>query len=344
MPVLDRPFGRSGFAVLEVVTVAALAVMVAALLLVAGDRSRRSARLGEDIADFRQIGGMTGAFAGDHTGLFWTFSWKKGDAKSKYGDLNNDPTDMTAAASQAVDILRRVAGREDIPKISNWFAHPFYSHLVLADYMQTGGGLPSRTFISSGDANRLLWAGDPQGFDQGKFGAQQPPPGSTNKRWPYSSSYEMTTAFFDKSAVGERISQAGTHATFLLPAAGDYGGKAIDATAFPSRKVLLHDGHARHFGRYGAKATQPFFSHPTARLPFLFVDASVVVHWTVRGNKGWRPNSPDSADPTAFYYEPQTWAPPTVSGGPVELVAGYMRWTRNFIAGRDFGGPEVGRP
>jgi hypothetical protein len=331
-----------GFAALEVVAAAGIAVVAAALVCVAGERTRRAARLGDDVEDLRRIGAMTGAFGGDRGGVFWTFGWKAGESKSIYPDLNNAATNLQAAANEAVDILRRVAGREDLPPISNWYPHLMYSHLVLEEY--AGGGLPSGLWISSADANRLAWAGDPEGFDAGEFGDDQPPPSASNKRWPYSGSYQLGTSFFDTSAPADRICQTAVHTGFYFGTAAVAEGKAVADTAFPSQKVLLQDSHARHFGGYGPNAAPPFFAAPGARLPYLFVDGSVRVHATADGNKGWQPQNPLNTNPTVITYFPSSWEPPTVSGGSSEDFAGHARWTRGFLAGRDFGGPEAGTP
>jgi hypothetical protein len=339
------PSTRRAFAAAELAALLVIAAVVACVLLVAGDRARRAARLGEDTANLRQIGSATHAFGADKADLFWTFSWKKGESKSAYPDLNNAVSDLQAAANQAVDILRRVAGREDMPKIFNWVPHLGYSQLVLQDYLFEQGGLPSRTFISAADKNRLLWAGDPKGFDQNKFGPKQPFAGPENKRWPYSSSYQLATSFYDKGAVGQRISQGGmAHNLFLIPPVATLGGKAIADTAFPSHKVLLHDSFAWHFTRFGPKAAAPYCTLPEARLPMLFVDGGVRVMAAPASNKGWQPNTPGSANPSSIIYQPQTWEEPTPSGQPSQGTIGAYRWTRNYLAGRDFGGPEIGPP
>ena len=343
LPVRPGPRGRA-FALPETAALAALAAVVAAILAVCGDSARRAARLGEDQANLRQLGAVTAAFGSDNAGQLWTFTWKAGQNPSSYPDLQFSASDVEAGANQAVDILRRVAGREDIPKITSWFSHLLYSHLMLYEYLDLEGGVPSRAFISPGDANRLLWAGDPAGFDEGKFGLKQPTPSAANKRFPYSASYQLSTSFYDISAVNDRIYQSGVHSAYITSTDTLLGGKLISATAFPSQKVLLHDPYAWHFGRYGPNNAYPFYAFKEARSPLLFVDGGVRVRATPTGNPGWLPINPSSPIPMTVSYAPATWEQPTVNGGSAQNATGYYRWTRNYIAGRDIGGPEIGPP
>ena len=56
-------------------------------------------------------------------------------------------------------------------------------------------------------------------------------------------------------------------------------------------------------------------------------DGHAALMKTADANPGWQPNNPNSPNPT--------------------LIGGYpgaYRWTRSFLAGRDFGGPEIGPP
>ena len=326
---------RRAFALVEAAALLVVAVGVAALLLVFGAEQRRQGRLGEDISKLRTIGELTSQYAADNADLFWNFSWRKGQSLSQYPDLNNATDDLSAAANQAVDILRRVAGREDIPRISAWIPHVAYAHLPLLDYSKE---LPDETFISAADTHRLKWSRDPRGFDQGAYTPAPPGvPGDPNaKRWPYSSSFQLPTAFYDKSPVSGRISQAGGYNFFTVPSNAVLGGQPRSAVAFPAHKVLLHDSHARHFG-----VKQPYCTLDPSRLPLLFADGSVHVKGAIESNAGWIPTTPTSAASTFFTYQPSAWEPGTFSGGVSENAIGRFRWTRGFLLGRDFGGPEA---
>ncbi len=333
---------RPAFVLLECGIVVAVGAALLALLLIMGAGARRHARLGEDLAKLRQIGSLTSDYAGDNNDQFWSFSWKKGQSLSQWPELNNATSDQQAAANQAVDILRRIANRLDIFPITGWVPQVLYNHLALGDHL---GRAPDSLFVSSMDKHRLKWSADPKGFDQGWYqpAPQGSPPGTNNgKRWPYSASFVVPTAFYDLSPVASRISQATTQGTYNVPPSASLGAATLAATACPALKVLAHDQHGRHFGKRVA-----YCAHPQARLPVLMVDGGVGARTASDANPGWQPNAPTWATPTTFQYAPDVWEPPTMSGAPVEIIdAGRFRWTRGTatehgIAGRDFGGPET---
>lgn len=317
------------------------------MLLILVGESRRCARLGEDLAKLRQISAWTGGYGADNSDQFWSFSWKKGQVYTSTSSTiplwTPAASDLVAGSNQAVDILHRVAGREDILAMQTWSPHTGYSHLVLADAFKSE--LPSLTFVSAADKHRTRWARDPAGFDAGQY---QPAPTGTSpgsnagKRWPYNSSFLLATSFFDQAAVPQqRIFQAATHSTYFVPN-GALGPRLQAETAFPSHKAFLHDGHGRHFG-----TRVPYCVLPEARLPVLFVDGSVSVRAAADANPGWRPGFPTETTPMIFTYVPDAWEPPTLSGAATDPVpAGRFRWTRGTatehgIAGRDFAGPET---
>ncbi len=338
-----------GFAIVEATAVVVVGAILLAMLLVLGGESRRNARLGEDLAKLRQIGAWTGSYAADSNDLFWSYSWKKG--VQYVPSIPAASSDREASANQGVEILRRLANRTDMPLIPLWLPHLTYSHLVLEDHLKSA--MPDFIFVSSADKNRLTWARDPYGFD-----ACQYPPQAGNcrdpnsKRWPYSSSFQMPTAFYDGSPSFYRIVQTIIHNFYGAASGTVLGGRSISEVAFPAQKVLLHDLFGRHFG-----AHQLYFGYPTARVALLFADGSAGVRATSDSNPGWRPTDPGSASLTTYNYAPGLqggsmgntgqWEPPTLNGQPSEAInAGYYRWTRGTatqhgIAGRDFGGPET---
>lgn len=333
-----------GFAMIEAVAFVAIAALLAALILIAGGDSRRQARLGEDIAKLKGFGAATGSYAADYSDLFWSFSWKKGAMLSQYPDLNQQAqaSDLAAASAQGVDILRRLAGRQDILPINNWYPHVSYAHWVLSEYLVKP--LPDFESISAADERQRTWARNPPGFDAGLY---PPGPGSvpwfpspgTNagKRWPYRSSFQLPAAVSDSSTPPNRVSQSEFHNNYVVQVAAQLGARPTSEVVFPAHKALMWDGHARHFG-----TRQPYCTHDQARLPILFADGAVSVRAAKDANPGWLPNT--LASQTNFYYLPDAWEPPTMSGQPTEQVIGRFRWTRgcptNTLTGRDFGGPE----
>lgn len=323
-----------GFSAVELVALLIVVPVIAALVLIAGSDHRRLARLGDDVAHLKEIGTATAQYQADNGDLFWTFSWQPGHGyQTQYPDLNNATTSLDAAANQAVYLLRTKAGRPETPIIMGWLPHPSYGHLVLIDYLP--GGLPNRAVVSSEDRVRQQWASDPACFDLGCF-ACEPGNGGGNIRWPYSASFMPGVAFFDQSPVGSRVNQASlqynlyyTYGTSVL------GGAMLSGVAFPSQKVLVHDQNARHFG-----SRRPYCTHVEARLPLLMVDGSVPVRAAANANPGWDPNQPTNPlAPQIVYSSPPCWDPPSLQpGGDYAYVR--FRYTRQGIAGRDFGGPE----
>lgn len=324
-----------GFVMRELMAMLAVAGVVACVLMVLGARARQTAMAAEDLAKLHEIGSLTGMYASDHKDVYWGFSWKAGQSLSQYPDLNNATTDIQAGADQAVDILRRRAGRTDIPKITGWIPHIFYTHLPLEDY--AGQAPANRLFVSSGDVNRLKWASDPLGFDQGKFLPCQPTPSAVQKRWPYSSSWQMPPAFFTKEWSGSNaLVNSGSFSLYQTPAGLSVMQQAVSVVAFPSQKVLLHDFGARHFGRQG------LYANPEARVATLIADGHGEVLMTKNTNPGWNPSSPTLPGPLVLAYTPSCWDPPLM-GNQDNLPTGY-RYTREGLFGRDFGGPEVTIP
>lgn len=329
------PRRAEGFALTEVAATVVVACTLLVLLAIMSAEDRRQGRLGEDLSKLRQIGAWTAAYGADNADQFWSFSWRKGQSLSQYPDLNNAATDVQAGANQAVDILRRVAGREDIPPIAGWLAHSYFGHLTLADYATSQ--TPSLTFVSAGDAHRLRWARDPAGFDQGIYQPAPPQgPGNAHSRWPYGSTFELATTFYDASEPPNRISQGVQHFGHQIPASAVLVPRLSAAVAIPSQKAHLISAFAWHFG------TPLHCTIREARAPFLFIDGSVRVQTSADANRGWVPNAPWAGVASVYSYEPRPWEPPIPGGGTgYSIDAGRFRWTRGFLAGRDFGGPEA---
>jgi type II secretory pathway pseudopilin PulG len=337
--------GRA-FALAEALVVALVVGLLVAVLVVSGERARRTAMMGEDLSNLRQIGQLTGQYANDFEDKIWSFSWKKGQSLSQFPDLNNAGTDLQAAGNQAVDIMRRLGGLSpaQAPKQSAWLAFSSSNHLPLIEYagLQTPSLDPTKTstrmFIGSGDKVRLLWASDLDGFLKNKFLPLQPTGSSgIGFRFPFQSSYRVPFHLISASFGQFAISSVGWNTYTVLDGA-TFDAKTLSSVVFPSNKVMFHETHGRHYGQ-----RQPFFSVDTgeARVPLLTVDGAADVRATRDGNKGWVPSNPNSTSPTQYQYNPSVWDPPTVSGGAIDQCYGSYDYTRSAEKGRDFGGPEV---
>lgn len=328
---------RAGFTLIELLVVIAIIALLIGILLPALGEARRTGRLGVCLANMKQLGTATHTYAADFQDRLFAFSWKKGSTLSKYADLNNPTDDLRAAVFQAVDIFRRRADREDIMPPPAWNPHALYTHLVIQDYLASR--LPEKLVVCTEDRNRLLWQTDPKGFDAGLF---QPAPAGVPgnpdmRRWPYSSSYQTTTAVYDNSRVGLRVTQGPNHNQTIMPTTANLGNKKLSDVQFPSNKVHLHDGHQRHFGK-----NQDYACYPSARVTTLICDSSVGIYKAGDSNRGWLPNNPTLANATVFAYTPDLWEPATQSGGPSDPgIIGYFRWTRGWNSGVDFGASEV---
>jgi prepilin-type N-terminal cleavage/methylation domain-containing protein len=339
MPDLRRG-SRRGFALPELAAVVAVVALTLAVALPAARRARLAGWGAVDSENLHRFAAGTTAYAADNGDRYWGFSWRRAmepgeELPTEYEDLKTkNDSDLRAAVAQAIDILRRKAGREDINYISNWFAHSYYSALPLYDYV--GQEMPALWGVSPADRFRVDWSQDPAGFDQGVFLPCQPVPSNDNKRWPYSSSYQLPTAFFDQGAPGNRVEQAqGAQNFYTIPGLADLFAYRLADTAFPSQKVHLHAGTEQHLGEYAddceAAAPDGFYRRDS-RVVGLFADGHSGLMTTSDANPGWQPNHPESPEPTLL------------SDDGVNFYPGVYRWTRNGIFGRDFGGPEVGPP
>jgi prepilin-type N-terminal cleavage/methylation domain-containing protein len=332
-----------GFTLIELLVVIAIIALLIGILLPALGEARRTGRLAVCLANMKQMGTATHSYSADYQDRLFAFTWKRGHSNSKYPILNTPAaSDVGAAAEQALDILYRRADREDIPAgglINSWIPHVLYTHLVIQDYLASR--LPEKLVVCPEDFHRNLWQTDPRGFDDGLF-LPAPPgvPGDPNqKRWPYSSSYQVTTAAYDRSLPPNRIyhDTSVDHSHYWVPGGCNLGNTRLGDVTFPSRKVHMHDQYQRHSGK-----TQIYFGYPQAKVPLLMHDSSVDIYATQDSNKGWQPNFPTSG-PCFYNYAPTPggWEPPPINNPTTEVITGYYRWTRGFLKGVDFGAIEI---
>jgi hypothetical protein len=93
----------------------------------------------------------------------------------------------------------------------------------------------------------------------------------------------------------------------------------------------------------GGGARRWFFAYERVRTPILFADGSASVRSMSDANRGFDPSNPGGQQGARIGYAPEAWEPPTLNGAAQEFVWAHIRWTREGLLGRDFGGPEVQR-
>ncbi|HZW07793.1 MAG TPA: type II secretion system protein [Phycisphaerales bacterium] len=339
---------RAAFSLVELLVVIAVIAVLLSIILPALAGARKTARAAVCRSNLKQFGASAASYAVDFRGAIFSFTWTvrfngtaHPAAPTQYADLAVAPGEMyfdtEMNARQATDIIRRRSRSEPaFVKPQPWIPAVDYSHLVLLDYLSVE--LPVPTAACPEDRPLKLWQGDVEAFNAGLFGAEQPSfdtfEGRVMRAKPYSSSYEVVPAAYDRSEAGARVSQgAGGQYYYGTNSFTKIGGLRMDQVAFPSLKVHMYDTIQRHGRR------KLFFAHPEVVQPVLQFDASVLDRATGDAGLGWRPNQPE-AGPTIITYKPYPYEPPTSTGAVSEDFPGRYRWTRGGLKGVDFG-PEV---
>ncbi len=314
---------EGAFVLHEALAIIAMIALLIAAVAVGLAESRRQASLGDSLANLRPFAIGTGAYGADNAERIWTFSWREG--VQYVPGVPSAASDAQAAANQAVWIIRRRAD-PTMPLVTGWLPHISYSHLVLADYLDTS--LPERWWASPEDRQLLSLQSSAPG-------------GGAGSRPRYGSSYELPPCFWSPDArllnpTINTIAQGSTHTVYTVPTATPLGFRRLDEIRHPAHKAMMFDRYQRHFGPQVA-----FFAYDVARVPVLAADGAAALRQSADANPGFRPNSPTSSSPTTFNYAPTGSEPATLSGASQEQVTGRIRWTRSGLRGRDFGGPEV---
>ncbi|MCH7792140.1 MAG: type II secretion system protein [Planctomycetes bacterium] len=342
---------RMGFTLIELLVVIAIIALLIGILLPALGEARRSAKLAISLSNLRQFSIAAATYASDFEDRIYAFT---SAPSTQWPMLRPDPAPNTAvpnAAKQAVDIIRRRTGRDNFPLPAAWIPHVLYTHLVLNDYLAQR--LPEKMVVNPEDEHRLNWQIDPiNNHDLGVWQPYQEPQGETGpvppdqKRWPYSSSYQVVPASYDPEQSrwsGERfpLSQGGSSHSYNTTDVNRLGNLRMSSVSFPATKVHVMDSEGRHSGRQDI-----YYAYPEAKVTIHMFDGSATFRSTSEANLGWHPRRPSTRPPargayTVFAYTPSDWEARTLNGQTSELVKGYYRWTRGGLKGVDFDSGEI---
>ncbi len=335
---------KRGFTLIELLVVIAIIALLIGILLPALGEARRAAKLAISLSNLRQFSVAGATYASDFDDRIYAFT---GAPNSKYADIRATQTaaqpPLRHAVGQSIDIIRRRTGRDTFPIPNSWIPHVLYTHLVLNDYLAQR--LPEKMVVSPEDEHRINWQDDPQNLhDRGAWQPfQNPESGAvppSQWRWPYSSSYQVVPATYDKNQSRwndprlPRLSQT-THNGYSVPNV-PLGDLRMSTVAFPGSKVHVMDSEGRHSGR-----VDRYYAHDDAKVVVHMFDGSAAFRSTADANKGWDPARSSSRNPARINYNPRSWEAPTIEPGRPDRVAGYYRWTRGGLKGVDFEANEI---
>lgn len=345
---MDRSKIR-GFALRDCIAMTLCAGLAGILLVPAAVGVETQSRLQVCVSRLKRIGDTREMYAGDNAGRFGTLrsvvgpvQWQSLGARTY---ANTTAHELQSTADQAIDIIRRRGGRDDMQAIEGWLSLPFYNTLALADYL--GESLPSPNYACPEDSNLLAWQSDPRNFNN--LGVPSPvdagPLSNANKRWPYISSYMSGPSDWSNDV---HTNEAGAfHFLYsnlyqrlggVTPGRGDLGHRQTSEVVSPSRKIAFWDRGSRHF-----TSSAVYWNFANAKQPVLFYDGVVRTVRTGATAPGWDWNLPNRPDRTHMYTvdfrgRDMSWQPGRPAGDDrptVLFTAAHFATTRNGLAGVD---------
>ena len=344
---MRRKKSNKGFTLIELLVVIAIIALLIGILLPALGEARRAAKLAISLSNLRQFSVAAGTYGADFDDRIYAFT---SAPNSTYPDIRAlaSSTPLGQAVGQAIDIIRRRTGRDSFPIPGGWIPHVLYTHLVLNDYLAQR--LPEKMVVSPEDEHRINWQNDPINLhDRGAWQPYQNPEGGSGavppsqKRWPYSSSYQVVVASYDRNqsrwTTGlTRLSQT-SHNSYFVPAV-PLGDLRMSSVSFPGQKVHVMDSEGRHSGRFNR-----YYAHEDAKVVVHMFDSSAAFRATRDANLGWKANNPRQplirGGRAIIGYNPRSWEAPILDPQTDRRVFGYYRWTRGGLKGVDFDSNEI---
>jgi prepilin-type N-terminal cleavage/methylation domain-containing protein len=331
------------FTLIELLVVIAIIALLISILLPALGEARKTARTSLCLSNMRQQGTAMHTYAADFKELVFSYSAKPGWTGTSFPDLLSfagvNATYSNAAFAQMIDIVRRRGDRlpQETPiGPGNLFPFSRYGHLVLQDYLSQR--LPDPMVACPEDRDRITWGRDPRGYDSGtyhpNFGTQAMNP--MNWRWPYSSTYWITSSAYDGNVPALRAVPAGYG--FVTGGAVNpqarFGGRKASSVAYPAQKVFMYEQFGRHHGKTSYLS---YVGFQTARPVVQFFDNSASMRSIADAQNGCFPSTGGQ--------QLQVWAPanPTADPSPPNTVTYdyYLQWTKGGLQGIDFGGTRL---
>ncbi|MFG0282877.1 MAG: type II secretion system protein [Phycisphaerales bacterium JB039] len=335
-----RKTRAQGFTLIELLVVVAIIALLIGILLPGLGQARRAARGAVCQSNLGQYAIAFATYQAQWKDLIAAYSWKPHEDYSKWPELNKAGDYPQAAMNQAVDILRRLADRVDIAKMTDRIPHRRFTHLILNE--QLGHRLPEPSMACPEDRTLVSWQASPEYLDPdpGSAGSVKPTSEEFKQILPYSSTYQVVPVAWARDMRSpdrvNTVEQSRSDHNLFSMGTAPLGGRGAWEIRFPSQKVGAFEYHDRHSARMPL-----FYAYEQARCAQMFWDGSVRFELTANANPGFQPNRQAHPLPTVYQYHPYGFEPPTVSGKESDTVSGYYRWTRGGLTGVDYGATEV---